>query len=85
MSAVRYTVDNVTFGFSMDSIRRNYASKDSFVNDMTKAYPDVDAKKLKKVLENVWGGCGSGAAMTVNPQAVGAYSNTPVQNDEGAE
>ena len=68
MDAVRYTVDNVTFGFSMDSIRRNYVNKDSFVNDITVAYPDVDAKKLKKVLEKVWSDCCLGAAMTVNPQ-----------------
>ena len=48
------TIDNVTFGFSSEGIRQNYSKKDDFVDDIYKAYPDVNKTRLKKVLDRVW-------------------------------
>jgi len=50
----RYTIDDLTFGFSIEAIRKRYAKKEDFVTPLLEAYPTVKAK-LKKVLEKVWG------------------------------
>ena len=49
----RYTIDNLTFGFSVEAIRNRYLKKEDFVQPMLEAYPTVKTK-LKKVLDKVW-------------------------------
>jgi len=49
-----YTIGNLSFGFSLDSIRKRYSVKEDFFNDTIKAHVKADKTKLKKVLEKVW-------------------------------
>ena len=49
----RYTIDDLTFGFSIEAIRKRYSKKEEFVQPLLEAYPTVKTK-LKKVLDKVW-------------------------------
>ena len=49
----RYTIDDLTFGFSIEAIQKRYSKKEDFVTPLLEAYPTVK-NKLKKVLDNVW-------------------------------
>lgn len=53
MKPTIYTVGNISFGFSLDSIRERYSNKDDFIRDVYDAH-DIDKAKLKKVLDKVW-------------------------------
>jgi hypothetical protein len=55
MKLPKYKLGGYTFGFSYESIKKRYSRKENFIDDMIKAFPDVDSEKLKKeVLEKVW-------------------------------
>jgi len=49
----QYTIDNLTFGFSIEAIRKSYSKKEEFVNTLLDMHPTVSTK-LKKVLDKVW-------------------------------
>jgi len=51
--AVR-TINGRTFGFSADGIKRNYPTKEDFVNAIMAAHPDLKKAEYKKVFGNVW-------------------------------
>lgn len=53
MKSAIYTVGNISFGFSLDSIRERYSNKEDFVRDISEAH-NIDKAKLKKVLDKVW-------------------------------
>ena len=54
MKPAIYNIGEHSFGFSIESIRRNYSAKDDFVRDITGANLKADKVKLKKVLDIVW-------------------------------
>lgn len=50
----KYSIDNCTFSFCAESIRKRYSKKEDFIKDMIRSHPHVDAKRLKDLLEKVW-------------------------------
>ncbi len=47
-------IGNHAIGFSIENIRTNYTEKETFMNEVLTAHPDIDKRKLNPVLERVW-------------------------------